>query len=222
MELVINEGDNHPIEEGNEVRGLMILHLLVALHEHEGTVGREARFALLVNQPALVFCVLDLAVIGTDSLKLQLDVALVGSANIEASFLDCRLEKYLVLDHVTVLISRNPGRAGSKNGLIISLVVTVGPSHYNVLLIAQGNGLQLMGQLVDMVVHDLSKIDQGSLMELEGGVGGDLQAGGVNYTKITNVEFSVFAKDHELRLPELLVVSNDVVVAVTFTHFVLG
>lgn len=55
----------------------MIFHLLVALHEHKGAVGREAGFALLVNQPALVFGVLDLAVIGTDSLKLQLNVALV-------------------------------------------------------------------------------------------------------------------------------------------------
>jgi hypothetical protein len=200
----------------------MILHLLVALHEHEGTIRRETRFSLLVNQPALVFGVFDLAVIGTDSLKLQLNVALVRSANIEASFLECRLKKDLVLDHVAVLISRNPGRAGSKNSLIISLVVTVGASHDNILLIALSNGFQFMSQLVDMIVHDFSKVDQGSLMELEGGVGGDLQTGGVNYTKITNVEASVFTENHELGLPELLVICNDVVVAVTFTHFVLG
>lgn len=175
-----------------------------------------------MNQPALVFGVLNLAVIGTDSLKLQLDVALVGSANVEARLLDCRLEKDLVLDHVAVLIGRNPGRAGPKNSLIIGLVVAVGPSHDDVLLIALCNGLQLMRQLVDMVVHDLAKVNQGSLVELEGGVGSNLQAGGVNHSEVTDVEAAVFADDHELGLPELLIISNDVVVAVTFTQLVLG
>jgi len=175
-----------------------------------------------VNQPALVFGVLNLAVISTDSLKLQLDVALVGSANVEARLLDCRLEKDLVLDHVAVLISGNPGRAGPKNSLIIGLVVAVGPSHDDVLLIALGNGLQLMSQLVDMVVHDLAKVNQGPLVELEGGVRGHLKAGGMDHTEIADVEAAVFVQDHELGLPELLVVGDDVVVAVTFTHLVLG
>ena len=38
LELVVDEGDDHAVEQGDQVRGLMVLHLLVALHEHEGAV----------------------------------------------------------------------------------------------------------------------------------------------------------------------------------------
>ena len=63
--------------------------------------------------------------ISTDGLELEFNVAFVGSAYVKAGLLVARLEEDLVLDHVTVLIGRNPGRAGPQNSLIICLVVAV-------------------------------------------------------------------------------------------------
>ena len=120
-----------------------------------------------MNQPALVFGVLNLAVIGTDSLKLQLDVALVGSANVEARLLDCRLEKDLVLDHVTVLIGRYPGGASAQNGLIILLVITLSSSHNDELIVGRSLGVGLMGELIHVIVDYLTQINECTLVKLQ-------------------------------------------------------
>jgi hypothetical protein len=144
----------------------MVLHLLVTLHEHEGTIGGETGFTLLVDQPALLFCVLNLAVISTDSFEFEFNITLVRSADVKASLLIGGFEEDLVLDHVAVLIGGDPGGAGSQYSLIIDLIVTVRAFHDNEILIAMRGGLQLMGKFVDMIVNNFSQVNQGSLMQL--------------------------------------------------------
>lgn len=79
-----------------------------------------------------------------------------------------------------------------------------------------------MCQLVDMIVDDLTEINQGALMQLEGCLSSDLQSGGVHNTQVTDVEAAISAQDHKLRLPKLLVVCDHEVVAVTLTDLVLS
>ena len=38
LELIVNEGDYHAVKEGDQVWGLVVLHLLVALHENESSI----------------------------------------------------------------------------------------------------------------------------------------------------------------------------------------
>ena len=79
-----------------------------------------------------------------------------------------------------------------------------------------------MSQLIDMIVHDLAQIDEGTLMKLKGSIACDLETGCVDHTKITDIEAPIATEDHELGLPKLFVVRNYKVIAVTFSNFVLG
>jgi len=194
----------------------------MAFHENEGTIRGKARFALLMNKPALILRIFNLAVVSTDGFKFKLNITLVRSANVEAILLVTCFKKDFVLDHIAVLISRHPSRAGSENSFIVNLVVMLRASHYNEALIALRRGLDLMSELVNMIVHDFAEIDKRPLVKLKGCLAGNLQAGGVYDTKITNVEAAIFADDHELRLPEFLVVCDNIVVAVTLSYLVLS
>lgn len=58
-------------------------------------------------------------------------------------------------------------------------------------------------------------------MNLESGLGGDLQSGGMHDTKISNEVTTVSVDDNELTLPEFLIIRNDIVVGVALTDLVL-
>lgn len=79
-----------------------------------------------------------------------------------------------------------------------------------------------MSELVHVIVNDLTQVDKGTLVKLESSGGCHLQSGGVHDTQVSNVELTVLRDDHELRLPEFLVVGNDVVIAVALTDLELG
>lgn len=83
----------------------MILHLLVALHKYEGSIGGKTVFALLMDVPTLLLGVLNFAVISRYSLKLQLNIASVGATNAELVLFGVSLKQDLILNHVTILIS---------------------------------------------------------------------------------------------------------------------
>ena len=74
-----------------------------------------------------------------------------------------------------------------------------------------------MRNLVEVVVNDFTQIDEGILLDLNVGLHVDLDTGGVHDAKIADVVLAVLADDHELRLPELLVIGNLIVVGFTFT-----
>lgn len=59
----------------------------MALHEYEGSIRGQTRFSLFVNEPAFVLGVFNLAVISTDSFKLEFNVAFVRSAYVEVVLL---------------------------------------------------------------------------------------------------------------------------------------
>jgi hypothetical protein len=68
-----------------------------------------------------------------------------------------------------------------------------------------------------MVVDNLTKIYEHVLLDLYLGVLVNLDPGCVDNAQVSHVVLAIFANDHELRLPELLVVRDLVVVRVTFT-----
>ncbi len=200
----------------------MVLHLLVALHEDEGSIRGQTVFALLMDVPTLVLGVLNFAVVSRHSLELKFNVASVGAANAKLVLLGVSLEQDLILDHVTVLIGRYPCRACTEDRLIILLVVTLSASHNNELVIGAGLGVGLVSELVHVIVNDLAQVNKGTLMKLESSGGSHFQPGSVHDTQVSDVELTVLRDDHELRLPEFLVVGNDVVIAVTLTDLELG
>jgi len=48
-DLVVDEGEYHTVVKGNQVRGFVLVHLSVALHENESTVTGKLIFALLAD-----------------------------------------------------------------------------------------------------------------------------------------------------------------------------
>lgn len=175
-----------------------------------------------MDVPTLVLGVLNFAVVSRHSLELKFNVASVGAADAELVLLGVSFEQDLILDHVTVLIGRYPCRACTEDRLIILLVVTLSASHNDELVIGAGLGVGLVSELVHVIVNDLAQVDKGTLVKLKSSGGSYFQPGSVHDTQVSDVELTVLRDDHELRLPEFLVVGNDVVIAVTLTDLELG
>jgi hypothetical protein len=127
------------------------------------------------------------------------------------------------LNQVFVFVGADPSWAGSEgrgvlSGHILNDVVLVGRAHDIERAVGLLVGLLGVGNFVEVVVNDFSKIDQGILLNLNFSLLVDLDAGGVHDAKIANVVFSILADDHELALPQLLVVRNLIVVGLTLAN----
>ena len=59
----------------------MIIHLLIALHENEGSVAAESILFLLMNEPTLILLVFNFAMVSRDCLELNLYISSVRSSN---------------------------------------------------------------------------------------------------------------------------------------------
>lgn len=135
-------------------------------------------------------------------------------------------ENDLFLDEVFVLVGADPGGAGAQSrGVLLSLidllnVVVAGiGSHDEERVLWLLVRHRLVGHLVEVVMNDFTKINQSVLLDLNLSVHVNLNTRGVDNTEITDEVFAVFADNHELRLPQLLVVGDLVVVGLTFTNF---
>ena len=74
-----------------------------------------------------------------------------------------------------------------------------------------------MSDLIEVVVDHFTEINQGILLDLDLGVHIDLYSGGMDNTQVTDEVFAILADDHELGLPQLLIVRDLVVIAFAFT-----
>ena len=77
-----------------------------------------------------------------------------------------------------------------------------------------------MEHLIKVIVNNLTKINNGSLLELDLASSVELQSCGVDKSKISDVELSIDGADHELGLPELLVVWNMEVTGLSLSNLV--
>lgn len=75
-----------------------------------------------------------------------------------------------------------------------------------------------MSNLVEVVVDNLTEINKSILLDLNLSVHVDLYTGGVHNTEITNEVLTILANDHQLRLPELLIIGDLVVVSLAFSN----
>ncbi len=75
-----------------------------------------------------------------------------------------------------------------------------------------------MGNLIEVVVDNFTKINKSILLNLNLSVHIDLYTGGVHNTEITNEVFAILANDHQLGLPELLIIGDLVVVSLAFSN----
>lgn len=79
-----------------------------------------------------------------------------------------------------------------------------------------------MNCFVEVVVDDLAEVNQAAFVDLDFALGVELQPGGMNEAKISDEVLAVDRADHELRLPELLVVGDVVVARFAFTDLENG
>ena len=75
-DLIVDKTDNHAVMERNQGGWLVISHLLLVLHEDEGTVGRRFVLSRFGDEPTFGIVVGDIAVVGRDSLQFDLDFTL--------------------------------------------------------------------------------------------------------------------------------------------------
>jgi hypothetical protein len=73
-----------------------------------------------------------------------------------------------------------------------------------------------------MIVDYLAQVNKGALVQLEGCLPCDLQAGGMHDAEVAEVVPAIPIDNHELRLPQLLIVGDDIVIAVALTYLELG
>lgn len=220
LELVVDEGDDHLIVEGDHVRGHVVRHLLHALHEYEGAVGREAVLTTLSDGPALLLRERDGTVISRDSLQLDLNVTLHGATKRVHKLLVLGANVDLVLDVIDVLISTDPGGSSSQLRIVIliEIVGLVRRSHEVELVRGLLGGNLLVRGLVEVIVHDLAKIDYAALLDLNLAALVKLNARCVHKAEITDVVLTVLVDDHELSLPQLLVIGDLVMVLLALTN----
>jgi hypothetical protein len=220
-DLVVDERKDHAVMDGNQVRWLVFSILLGRLHEDEGAISGHLVLALFRDAPALLLGVGDVAVIGGNSLELDLNFALHGATNREVVLGHCFKDDFL-LDQVLIFIRADPGWAGSEGWRVLSRVV------FNNILVALRwthdvepitwslVWLFSVSNLVEVVVHNFTKIDQRVLLNLNFSLLVDLNSRGVHDTQVTDEVLAVLADDHELAFPQLLVVRDLVVVGLTF------
>jgi hypothetical protein len=151
----------------------VVLHLLLALHEDEGSVRGDLVLSRLRDEPSLAAFVGDVAVVGRNGLELDLHLALHRATDREVWLLIKSLKDNLLLNKVLVLVRADPSGAGSESGRI--LLSFVGLFNHVVARVGahdvEGGG-RLLGRglgvsnFIEVVVNDLSKIDQGVLLNL--------------------------------------------------------
>jgi hypothetical protein len=80
----------------------------------------------------------------------------------------------------------------------------------------------LMKQLINMVMNYLSKIKKRTLMDLELGLRVNLNSRSMDNTQISDIKLSINAKNHKLAFPELLIISDHIVIAISFSYLELS
>ena len=125
------------------------------------------------------------------------------------------------MDEVFVLIGADPGGSSSEGwwigGILLEgVVIVAGAEHVEVS--GRGSaGLDGVSHFVKLVVHDLTKVDEHILLQLDLSAFVDLDTRSVDNTHVSDEVTSVLADNHELTFPKLLVVGNLVVVRFTLT-----
>lgn len=162
--------------------------------------------------------------IGTNSLKLNLNFAFHWATDSEELLLVDGLEYDFLLNLVFVFITTNPSRSGSKYWRLISVLffnnIVRSARVQNLELLRSWSGwLLAVSYLIEVVVNDFAEIYKHVLLDLNFRRLIDLDSRGVNDSKITNEVPSILANNHELRFPKLFVVRNLIVVSVSLSDF---
>lgn len=80
-------------------------------------------------------------------------------------------------------------------------------------------GLSCMSGFVEMVVNNFAKINECAFLNLNFDSCIQLKAGCMNESDISHIVVSIYLANHELSLPQFLVIGNMIVSSFSFTHF---
>jgi hypothetical protein len=154
--------------ERNHVRWNVVIHLLRALHENEGSVGGKSIFTSLGDGPAFILGVGDGAMVSGNGLQFDLDVSLHGSSHGVDEFLAVSVDVDFVLDVINILVGTNPSWSCSQMWEIfgVDIEVFVGWSHEVETLRWSLSGDGVVDSFVEVIMNDLSEIDDTSLLNL--------------------------------------------------------
>jgi len=79
-----------------------------------------------------------------------------------------------------------------------------------------------VNKLIEVIMDDLSKINNRPLLKLNFTLGIKFHSGGVNESHISDKEVSINRADHKLCFPEFLIIRDMIMSSFTFTNFVDG
>lgn len=168
LELIIHKWDNHSITKWNQTRWTPLINLLMALHEHEGTIAWDSTLAFFANGPTFFLSVLDLAVISTDGFHVQTDFTLSWSSDGLTHLLAISKDVDLVLNVVCALLGADPARSCSEIRKVLSIdaVIFVKGSHDVEILCWLMSWNVVMGKLIKVIVNHFSNVDDGAFLDL--------------------------------------------------------
>ena len=81
LQLIVDETDKHSLVERDKARWNSPFNLIIALHEHEGTVWWHLGLTFLSDSPSFLLVIGNCAVICWNCLQFQLDLSLSRSTN---------------------------------------------------------------------------------------------------------------------------------------------
>jgi hypothetical protein len=124
------------------------------------------------------------------------------------------------LNVVDVLVSANPGWSGSQVRKVVGVddEVFVFGSHCIEVLGWLSGWNSVMSCFVEVIVDNLSEVDNTPFLNLNFRSFVEFNSGSVNKSKISDVVLTSEGDDHELGLPKFLIVWNLIMIGLTFSN----
>jgi len=126
-----------------------------------------------------------------------------------------------VLDVINILITTDPNWSSSDIWKVfwINFILFLWSENIEVFIAFLG-WLVMMNYFIKMVMNDLTKINNGSFLDLNFTFVIQLDSSVVNETQVSEIKLSVDRNNHELCFPELLVIRNVVMTGFTLSNLI--
>jgi len=135
--------------------------------------------------------------------------------------LSISIDVNFVLDVINILITTDPNWSSSDIWKVfwINFILFLWSENIEVFISFLG-WLVMMNYFIKMVMNDLTKINNGSFLDLNFTFVIQLDSSVVNETQVSEIKLSVDRNNHELCFPKLLVIRNVVMTGFTLSNLI--